>query len=80
MSVAAALWWQKSVGLPKDKQQTDQRILAIRIDYRESYFCVARSETCCNDMKQYGLNIYEAFLNASYMFKNWKFYKIQHHS
>jgi len=50
MSVAAALWWKKSVGLPKDKQQADQRILAIRIDYQERYFCVARSETCCNDM------------------------------
>jgi len=44
MSVAAALWWKKSVGLPRNKQQRflKQRILAIIIDYKERYFCVAR--------------------------------------
>lgn len=44
MSVAAALWRKKSVGLPRDKQQRnlDQRILAILNDYKGRHFCVAR--------------------------------------
>jgi len=44
MRVAAALWWKKSVGLPRNKQQRflNKRILAIITDYKEKYFCVAR--------------------------------------
>jgi len=44
MSVAAALWWKKGIGLPRNKQHRflSQRILAILIEYKGMYFCVAR--------------------------------------
>ena len=59
MRVAAALWWKKSVGLPRNKQQRflNKRILAIITDYKEKYFCVARK---WNLLSPYQLNVHVA--------------------